>query len=129
MPEEYNMTFREFFNAVGRGEIDPNEVISRMKTAELEEKSVRIRHRKVSLTFGEGFTKKLRQAARYRDTSITNYIRGRIYDDISKDSNSYVSAIRENRNWPRSTVQEEGWYPEPLPEDECFWKLEKYGDL
>lgn len=129
LPEEYNMTFREFFNAVGRGEIDPNEVISRMKTAELEEKSVRIRHRKVSLTFGEGFTKKLRQAARYRDTSITNYIRGRIYDDISKDSNSYVSAIRENRNWPRSTVQEEGWYPEPLPEDECFWKLEKYGDL
>ena len=69
----------------------------------------------VGLCFGAEFADRLKQAARYRDTSVTNYIRRRIYRDVMADSEAYRNRIREARRWQPGVPEEDAGMPEPVP--------------
>ena len=77
-----------------------------------------VRRRSISLTFTEDFTAKIKEAARYRDTSVTNYIRAKIQESVAKDSGEYRRQVRENRNWKPEKSGEEEEYPEAMPEED-----------
>ena len=68
----------------------------------------------VGLCFGTEFAGRLKQAARYRDTSVTNYIRRRIYRDVMADSEAYRDRIREARGWQPRVPEEDTGMPEPV---------------
>ena len=67
------------------------------------------------MCFGAEFADRLKPAARYRDTSVTNSLRRRIYRDVTADSEAYRDRIREARGWQPGTPEEDAGMPEPVP--------------
>ena len=117
LPQKAGQDGTVFWNALARGDVRPEEVMAHMELSErTDQRPVSVRRASVGLSFGTEFAGRLKQAARYRDTSVTNYIRRRIYWDVMADSEAYRDRIRENRGWQPRVPEEDTGMPEPVPD-------------
>ena len=91
-----------FYNDVATKKLSAYEVACMITNTEPlppdEEKT--FRHKRITLTMGEAFTKEVYNAARYRNMSASNYVKQLIHDKVIEDANEYRKLKRENaKTW------------------------------